>query len=161
MEIFFGYDKKKVLQALRYHFITRPEIRILMILVNVFAIFSAGLFYFKKVSPIAFLISSALWVGLMIAFWYFLPSAVYRKASTFNDTFRMVFSADFVRLENGKSSTDWEWNRFTSYYESPHFFHLYFNARSFFLVPKEAVEKDDQIDELRRFLHEHIPKRKK
>ena len=25
--------------------------------------------------------------------------------------------------------------------ESPHFFHLYFDSKSFFLVPKEAVEK--------------------
>ena len=27
MIIHFGYDKKQVLQALRYHFITRPEIK--------------------------------------------------------------------------------------------------------------------------------------
>ena len=39
---FFDYDKGKVIQALRYHFITRREIKVMMILVNVFAILSAA-----------------------------------------------------------------------------------------------------------------------
>ena len=37
MTIHFGYEKGQVLQAFRYHFISRPEIRIMIILVNVFA----------------------------------------------------------------------------------------------------------------------------
>ena len=161
MEINFGYDKKRVLQALRYHFVTRPEIRLLMILVNLFAILSAALFYFKKVSPLAFLVSSALWISLMAAFWFFLPNTVYRKAATFNDNFRMLLNDKFVRLENEKGYTEWQWDKFVSYYESPHFFHLYFNTRSFFLVPKEAVEKDDQIDKLRKLLRLKILKKTK
>src|SRR5262245_47241677 len=67
---FFTYNKGKVIQALRYHFITRREIRIMMILVNVFALLSAGLFFFKKISPLAFLVSSLLWFMLMITFWF-------------------------------------------------------------------------------------------
>ena len=55
MTIYFGYDKKQVIQALRYHFLTRPEIKILLILVNVFAILSAVLFGFDKIQPLAFL----------------------------------------------------------------------------------------------------------
>ena len=45
MIIYFGYEKRQVLQALRYHFITRPEIKILLIIVNVFTILSAVLLY--------------------------------------------------------------------------------------------------------------------
>ena len=75
MLIQFGYDKKQVLQALRYHFLSRPEIKILLILVNVFAIVSAGLFFFKKISPLAFLISSVLWFVLMIVFWFLMGLA--------------------------------------------------------------------------------------
>ena len=41
---YFTYNKGKVIQALRYHFITRKEIKGMMILVNVFAIVSAALF---------------------------------------------------------------------------------------------------------------------
>ena len=44
MKIHITYDKPKVIQALRYHFISRKEIRILLIAVNVFAVISAVLF---------------------------------------------------------------------------------------------------------------------
>ena len=77
---FFTYNKQKVIQALRYHFISRREIKVMIILVNVFAILSAGLFYFKKISPFAFLISSVLWFSLMIIFWFLLPYMVYKRA---------------------------------------------------------------------------------
>jgi hypothetical protein len=28
--------------------------------------------------------------------------------------------------------------------ESPYFFHLYFNPRSFFIIPKDAFEQDNE-----------------
>lgn len=159
MEIFFTYDKKLVIQALRYHFITRPEIKMLMILVNVFAIFSAALFYFKKVSPLAFLISTLLWVGLMVAFWFIMPHAVYRKASTFQDAFKMIFGEHGIRLENERGFTEWGWNKFSNYYESPHFIHLYFDTKSFFLVPKLAAQEEGNINEIRLLLNRKIKKK--
>lgn len=161
MQIVFAYDKKLVIQALRYHFINRFEVRLLMILVNVFAIFSAALFYFHKVSPYAFLLSSVLWIALMISFWYILPNSVYKKASTFKDTFKMTFGEHRVRLENERGYTEWNWEKFSSYIESPHFIHLYFDTKSFFLVPKTAVEKNGNLDSLRKLLKEKIVKTKK
>jgi uncharacterized membrane protein len=159
MQIYFGYDKKKVIQALRYHFIARPEIRVLIILVNVFAIVSAILFYMQKVSPLAFLISSLLWILLMLAFWYFLPNTVYKRASTFQDTFKMNIDDYNVRIETNKGFTNWDWKKFSHFVESPHFVHLYFDSRSFFLIPKEAVENDDDMFELRQLLKSNITKR--
>ena len=50
MTIHFGYDKKQVIHALRFHFLTRPEIKVLFVLVNVFAILSAVLFFLKKIA---------------------------------------------------------------------------------------------------------------
>lgn len=160
MQIFFSYDKKLVIQALRYHFINRFEIRLFMILVNLFAIFAAVLFYFHKVSPLAFLLSSVLWMGLMISFWFILPNMVYKKASTFKDTFKMTFGEHRVRLENERGYTEWNWEKFSSYIESPHFIHLYFDSKSFFLVPKTALEKNDNLGSLRRLLNEKMVKRK-
>ncbi|WP_297821074.1 YcxB family protein [Segetibacter sp.] len=160
MEILFSYDKKLVIQALRYHFINRFEVRILMILVNVFAIFSAALFYSHKVSPLAFLLSSILWIGIMISFWFFLPNTVYKKASTFRDTFKMTFGEYRVRVENERGYTEWNWEKFASYLESPHFVHLYFDSKSFFLVPKVAIEKEGNLDDLRRLLKEKIRSKK-
>jgi hypothetical protein len=95
----------------------------------------------------------------MGAFWFFLPNTVFKRARTFTDRFRMLLTEQFVRLENEKGYTEWPWTKFLSYYESPHFFHLYFNTRSFFLIPKEAVEKDDQMDEIRRLLRSKISKK--
>jgi hypothetical protein len=141
---FFTYSKPKVIQALRYHFISRKEIKIMMILVNVFAIVSAALFYFKEISPFAFLVSSILWFFLMILFWFVLPNMVYKQAKTFRDRFKAYLSDTAFTIENDRSSRSWEWTEFSSWTESPYFFHLYFNPRSFFLIPKEAFEGDDE-----------------
>ncbi len=160
MQIFFSYDKKLVIQALRYHFINRPEVRVLMILVNVFAIFAAALFYFHKVSPLAFLLSSVLWISLLASFWFFLPNTVYKKASTFKDTFKMTFGEYRIRVENDRGYTEWNWEKLSSYLESPHFIHLYFDSKSFFLVPKAAVEEHGSLTDLRRLLKEKIQPKK-
>jgi hypothetical protein len=155
---FFTYDKRKVIQALRYHFITRREIKVMMILVNVFAILSAGLFFFKKISPFAFLISSLLWFVLMILFWYLLPYMVYRKAETFRDRFKAILNNEVFRIENDRGGRSWDWKEFSNWIESPHFYHLYFNSRSFFIVPKDAFE-DDDVHEARNILREKIAKK--
>ena len=154
---YFTYNKPKVIQALRYHFISRKEIKVLMIFVNVFAILSALLFFFKKISPLAFLISSFLWFLLMIVFWYLLPQVIYRKASTFKDSFRAILSANDFTIENNRGSRGWDWTSFTTWMESPHFFHLYFNSRSFFIIPKDAFTGED-VHEARKILAAKIKK---
>ena len=152
---YFTYTKPKVIQALRFHFISRREIKIMIILVNVFAILSAVLYYFGKVSPVSFLLSSGLWFILMISFWFILPSIIYRKASTFKDRFKVVFEDQHMFLENERGSRSWPWTAFSKMIESPFFFHLYFDSRSFFLIPKEAFEEENVI-EARAFLKEKI-----
>ena len=61
------------MQALRYHFISRLEIRTMLILVNVFALASVTLYAFGKITAFAFLVGSVLWIVLMISFWFILP----------------------------------------------------------------------------------------
>lgn len=159
MEFGFTYDKKKVIQALRYHFISRPEIKILMVLVNVFAIVSGVLFYMKKIRPEPFLLGSVIWLLLMASVWYLLPYTIYRKASTFKDSFVINFGASGIHLQNPKGFVDWPWKRFSHWMETPHFFHLYFDARSFFIVPKDGIS-DDNRHALRILLNERIGSRK-
>ena len=156
---YFTYNKSKVLQALRYHFITRKEIKTLIIVVNVFAIIAAGFYFFKKISAYAFIGSSFLWFALMISFWYLLPNIIYRKASTFKDRFKVSFEPQHMFIENEKGSKSWPWKVFSSMIESPHFFHLYFNSRSFFIIPKDAFEHD-QLSEARKILKEKIDMQK-
>ena len=153
---FFTYNKGKVIQALRYHFISRPEIKVMMILVNVFSIASAALFFFKIIPPLAFLMSSVLWFILMITFWFLLPRMVYRKAATFKDRFRAILSDTAFRIENERGGRSWAWNEFSHLMESPNFFHLYFNSRSFFIVPKDAFGAEEEVQEARSILKANI-----
>jgi hypothetical protein len=158
MTIYFGYEKPKVMQALRYHFISRPEIRIMLIMVNVFAIASIVLYALKKVTPLAFLVGSFLWVVLMISFWFLLPGMVYRKAATFKHDFSMDFEEEGFTLRHEKGSKSWDWNAVKHYVESPHFFHLYFDSRSFFLVPKSGCKDDDEVFALRQLIKSKVRK---
>lgn len=127
----------------------------MMIVVNVFAILSAGLFFFKKISPFAFLLSALLWFIMMIAFWFVLPSIVYRRSATFKDRFKVTLGHNSFMLENANGSRSWQWKEFSTKMESPHFFHLYFNPRSFFIIPKEGFE-GDLVHEARKLLAEKI-----
>lgn len=158
MTIYFGYDKRQVIQALRYHFISRKEIRLMLILVNVFALLTITLYALKKITPMPFLVGSLLWIVLMISFWFILPFLVYRKAVTFKHEFSMTFTSDGFTLAHEHGSKFWEWRKLSSYLESPHFFHLYFDSRSFLLVPKSGCRDTDEVAELRKLIRENVKK---
>ncbi len=158
MTIQFGYEKNQVLQALRYHFLSKPEIKVLLVLVNVFAIASAVLFALKKIQGLSFLIFSLLWMMLMLVIWRLLPASIYKSAATFQDKFSMRFEDDGVELSNQQGAKAWPWSNFSSFMESPYFFHLYFDARSFFLVPKDAFADLDQLQAVRQLLKAKINK---
>jgi hypothetical protein len=159
MTVQFGYDKKQVIQALRYHFLMRPEIKFLLIIVNVFAIASAVLLYLKKIQALSFLVFSLLWFVLVVIIWRILPGSIYRKSVTFRDHFIMHFTEDSVVLETERGSKGWPWTKFSHFVESPYFFHLYFDARSFFLVPKDSFKDITELQETRQLLREKIPKK--
>ncbi len=158
MTIHFGYEKAQVIQALRYHFISRPEIRIMLILVNVFALISITLYALGKITPMAFFAGSFLWIVLMISFWFILPFMVYRRAITFRHEFSMDFREDGFTLSHERGSKSWTWSALKNYLESPNFFHLYFDSRSFLLVPKSGCKDSDEIFELRNLIKEKVRK---
>jgi hypothetical protein len=155
VSIRFSYDKNQVLQALRYHFLSRMEIRIMVILVNVFALFSAVLFYFHRILPFALLVGSFLWFAMMISVWFILPSVIYKKAATFRDHFEMNFSDQGFTIGNERGSTEYHWQSLMKKMETLQFFYFYFTPQSFFLVPKNAFA-EGQVDELRALLRTHV-----
>lgn len=159
MRIHFSYEKKQVIQALRYHFISRPEIKIMIILVNVFAIMSLVLYYLKYINPFAFLVGSLLWLVLMISFWFVLPMLVYRRSETFRHSFSMNFEQETFSLEHQNGGRSWPWKSLAYFIESPNFFHLYFDARSFLLVPKSALKDSDETQQLRHILMENVKRK--
>ena len=128
----------------------------MIILVNVFALASALLFYFKKILPFAFLTGSLLWFFLMITFWFVLPGMVYRKARTFKDHFIMTFNDENFSVGNERGSRYWPWKDLSTFMETPNFFHLYFDNRSFFLVPKNSFLDSEAIQNMRQLLKRKI-----
>ena len=159
MTISFGYQKGQVIQALRYHFISRREILIMLILVNVFALASVILYLFNRITPMACMTGSLLWIILMVSFWFILPGMVYRRAITFKHNFSMEFREDEFTLGHEKGSKSWPWTALKNFIESPHFFHLYFDSRSFLLVPKNGCGDADEVYDLRELLKAKVKKK--
>lgn len=152
MTVEFDYNKPQVIQALRYHFISKKELRIMIILVNVFAILSLVLYLMGLITPVAFIINSLLWMLLMISVWFILPGVVYRRSETFQHHFTMYFNQDDFTLEHQNGRRNWPYSALKTFKETPNFFHLYFDERSFLLVPKDGFKEIEDIGELRDML---------
>jgi hypothetical protein len=86
-----------------------------------------------------------------------LPYVIYKKSATFLDRFKAVLQPGYFAIEHERGERSWKWEEFSGWIESPHFFHLYFNSRSFFLIPKEAFEGDD-VHEARKIFSEKLKK---
>ena len=128
----------------------------MMILVNVFALLAAGLFAFKLISPLPFLMSSVLWLSMMVAFWLWLPAMIYRRSKTFKDQFTVRIDAHHLSIDTSRSLRTWAWREFSNFFETPGFFHLYFDSRSFFLIPKDAFPNDEAVHEARQLMRSNI-----
>lgn len=138
------FKKPHVLQALRYHFIKQTEIKALMMFVNVYAILTAFLLFYKKIRPELFLLGSILWIVLMLVFWYILPVWYYKKSELFQHDWQFKINDESAHLWNEKGELSWEWKEVVKFFESPHFFHFYFGPKSFFIIPKENIPLEEQ-----------------
>ena len=155
MQFSFSYNKNKTIQGLRYHFFSKTEIKVMLIVVNVFAIIAAVLFYKQKIRPEPVMLGSCIWVCMMISIWFILPYSIYRKSSTFKESYSIFINQSGIRLDNERGHVNWTWDLFSKYFESPHFIHLYFDEKSFFLIPKENIE-EEMLESLRILLREKI-----
>ncbi len=156
MTIEFDYHKKQVIRALRYHFFSKKDIRILLLVVNGFALVAALLFYFKAVTPIAFLISSFLWISLMFSFWWILPLKIYRSSNTFKEHLTIDLKSEEMVITHSAGQKRWPYSSFKFMKETPDFFYLYVDERSFFLIPQVAFEDVDQVKSFRNIVAHKI-----
>ncbi|MFM1794899.1 MAG: hypothetical protein RL642_1284, partial [Bacteroidota bacterium] len=101
-----------------------------------------------------------LWISMMVAFWIWLPLLIYKKSRTFRDSFVVSIEEQhfFIETERGKQS--WAWREFHSYFETPGFFHLYFDNKTFFLVPKDAFTTQEELDKVRGLFRANINRAK-
>ncbi|HEY8971617.1 MAG TPA: YcxB family protein [Puia sp.] len=158
MTIQFGYNKKQVLDGLRGHFFGQPEIRFIVIIINLFALISAILLAIKKIQVLPFLLFSFLWFFLWLSIRRFLPLSIYKRNSTFQDHFILSLGEQGIVLETKKGSQQWNWETFSAFKETAYFFHLYFTSRSFFLIPKDSFKDLLEIQSARELLKSHIKK---
>src|ERR1700743_1143209 len=158
MTIQFGYNKRQVLDGLRGHFFARPEIRTMVIIINVFAILSAILFALKKIQALPFLLFSVLWFILWISVRRLLPLSIYKKSATFRDTFTLTLEEKSIVFETKKGNQLWTWEDFSGFKETLFFFLIYFNSRSFFMIPKDSFKDITEIQAARKLLKERIKK---
>ena len=98
-----------------------------------------GAFFFKRISPYAFLISSLLWIMLMLTFWFILPYTVYRRADTFRDRFQALLSPIPSGSRTRQGGRSWKWEEFSTWLES-HFSSL-LQQPFIFIVPKDAFRE--------------------
>ena len=127
----------------------------MLVVINVFAIIAAILYYNQKIRPEPLMLGSCIWVCMMISIWFVLPYTIYRKSSTFKESYGIFINESGIRLDNERGYVNWSWDIFTKYFESPHFIHLYFDEKSFFLVPKEGID-EEMLHNLRAILKEKI-----
>ena len=158
MTVQFGYNKKEVMDGLRGHFIGRPEIRILIIVINVFALISFFLYVFKKIPSLPFLLLAFLWLFLWISIRWLLPLSIYKKSVTFQDTFVLSLTDQGMVLKTKKGNQLWRWEDFSAFKETIYFFHVYFSARTFFMIPKDSFKDITEIQAARKLLRERIHK---
>lgn len=137
------FQKKQVIAGLRYHFIKQNEIKWLMIFVNLYALVTAFLLYFKKIRPELFLLGSLLWIALMLFFWYLLPFYFYKKTQMFQQTWDLDFDQNGGNMHCAIGEAAWQWKEITHFFESPFFIHLYFGKKQFFILPKLDFELND------------------
>ena len=96
----------------------------------------------------------------MISFWFVITWLLFTGvATTFKDDFSMSFEDHGFSLGMKEVHAHWPWTALSTFLESPHFFHLYFDSRSFFLVPKSGFRSSDEVFELRQLLKEKIRRR--
>lgn len=156
MQVKFHYDKKAVINALRFHFLNRTEtkvIRILFIIIFLLAIFG----YLKDVVPYAVVVIVFLVIVMLtIVLWFILPNTIYKKARTFHEpSLELDFSEEGMSITTQMGGRRLPWQSFSRVLETAYFFYLYQNKNAFFLIPADAFTTP-QNAEFRQLLQRHI-----
>ncbi len=145
MHVEFSYNKEDVLNALRYHFMRRGEIKVFRNTLCILLLLALTGFFFHLVTPSALIGIIAMVAVITWAFWYLLPVSTYNKAATFKDEIKLGYSEEGLQISTRASDHQRQlyWNNFTRIVETSKFFFLYRDRKSFLLIPTSAFESDD------------------
>ncbi|UYQ93157.1 YcxB family protein [Chitinophaga horti] len=152
MHIQFSYNRHDVINALRSHFMRRGEIKVFR---NTFAILllatiAGYVFNLVSVSAVMGILVMILLIGSV--FWFLLPISIYNKSNTFKESIRLGYNEHQMTIGTEIGDRPLSWSNFSQIVETPTFFFLYRDKKSFFLVPLSAFRTENEIDDFRELL---------
>ena len=156
MDIFFQYEKSDVLQALRFHFMQRREIRIFRGILMALGLFGLLVFSLHLIGSSLLLALLLMLALLAVVFWFVLPLAIYAKSKTFQDTIRLALNSEGLLIRTQYSERHLSWMGILMVIETKDFILLYRDKKSFFLVPARAFKDSKQRVEFSSLLQSHI-----
>ena len=158
MHLEFSYNKEEVLNALRYHFLQRGEIKVFRNTLFILLSFTLLGYAYKLVTVGALVGIAAMIVIIILVFWYMLPVSIYNKAATFKDNIHLNYSEEGIVITSRSSETErqWSWKNFTQVVEAKNFFFLYRGKKNFFLVPTSAFKSGAAQKEVRQLAEDKI-----
>lgn len=148
----FSYDKSDVINALRFHFMNRGEIRVFRVTLLILFGFTVignllGLVPFPTVLGVFVLI-----FVLIMVFWYILPISTFQKSATFRENIHLNYDEQEIKIGTRTGERRLVWKSFFAVVETRDFFFLYRDRSSFFLIPTGAFADEQSRKEFRRFL---------
>ncbi|WP_295121568.1 YcxB family protein [uncultured Chitinophaga sp.] len=152
MHIQFRYNRHDVINALRFHFLRRGEIKVFR---NTFAILllatlAGYVFNLVNIAALMGIVAMILVIGC--AFWFLLPISVYNKSQTFKESIRLGYNEREMTIGTQVGDRPLNWSSFSQIVETPTFFFLYRDTKSFFLIPVSAFETEDAAHNFRELL---------
>lgn len=153
MQLEFSYKKNEVLNALRYHFLHRGEVKVFQITLLIFVLATVAGYLFHVVTRNTLAGITGMTLLIAWAFWYLLPISTYNKAATFQDNIRLLLNEEGMTIstsQGGDRAVSWQ--RFSEIVETTQFIYLYRDKKSFFLIPLSAFHNADAEADFRQLL---------
>jgi hypothetical protein len=68
-----------------------------------------------------------------------MPTIFYKKTALFTYNWDFSFDNQKASLHSMQGEATWNWEEVSHHFESPHFFHIYFGPKTFFLIPNDNM----------------------
>ena len=153
----FTYNREEVINALRFHFLRRGEIKVFRNALVILLLATVIGYVFRLVNFNAMLGIVLMMLVLGWAFWYLLPVSTYNKAATFRDNIRLHYNDEGMAIQTGVGERQLSWRNFNQIVETDSFFYLYRDKRSFFLIPTSAFQSSEAHLQFRELMQRAIP----
>lgn len=154
MQLDFQYNRPDVIEALRFHFMNRPEMKLFRTVLMVLVLLSFVGYWMKMINLQVVIWLFLLFIVLVLVFWYILPYSVYKKAKTFHEpVIHLRWNDRGLSIGTHQGESSMLWSRFDRIVETREFFFLYRDNKSFFLIPVEAFNDELEKNSFAELLH--------